>query len=124
MAQQEFPYMTGRLKNIDHEAIISKGKPWRDKTFDHPGCLFKNRKSPMKPSKIKDKWLKYEWKRASEYFGEGNYKLFDGVDPSDIMMGACNNCYAFAALSGLAEATADEIEEHEKGERICDNFLT
>jgi hypothetical protein len=65
--------MTGRLKDIDHEAIIEKGKPWRDKMFDHPGCLFKNGKSPIKPSRIKDKWMKYHWKRASEYFGEDNY---------------------------------------------------
>jgi hypothetical protein len=40
------------------------------------------------------------------------------------MMGACNNCYAFAALSGTAEATEDEVNESMKGERIRDNFLT
>ena len=39
-------------------------------------------------------------------------------------MGACNNCYALAALGGLAEAHADEEDEEEKGGRIMDNFLT
>lgn len=29
----------------------------------------------------------------------------------------------FAALAGIAEATEDEVNEHEKGERIRDNFL-
>jgi hypothetical protein len=30
----------------------------------------------------------------------------------------------FAALAGIAEATHDENEKTEKGERIKDNFLT
>lgn len=34
--------------------------------------------------------------------------IFDGVDPSDVIMGSCNNCYAFAALSGIAEALESE----------------
>tara|TARA_B110000285_G_C14985691_1_gene543691 strand:+ start:436 stop:555 length:120 start_codon:yes stop_codon:yes gene_type:complete len=34
--------------------------------------------------------------------------IFDGVDPSDVIMGSCNNCYAFAALSGIAEAVGSE----------------
>ena len=39
-------------------------------------------------------------------------------------MGNCNNCYALAALGGIAEAHEDEIEEEDKGQRIKDNFLT
>ena len=73
---------------------------------------------------MKDKWAKFKWKRASEYYGEGNYDLFDGIDPTDIIMGSCNNCYAFAALSGIAEATDGELSKEEKGQRIKDNFIT
>lgn len=108
MEANEFPYMSDRLKDIDFEEIVKKGKPWTDKSFNHPGCLYKDKRKPIKATKTKDKWAKYEWKRASEYFGEGNYELFDGVDPTDIMMGSCNNCYAFAALAGIAESTDDE----------------
>ena len=45
------------------------------------------------------------------------------MDPNDIIMGACNDCYAFAALSGISEALEDENEEN-KGERVRDNFRT
>ena len=73
----------------------------------------------------KKKWVeKLHWKRASEYFGEGNFKIFEGVDPSDIIMGSCNNCYALAALGGIAEAHHDEVNDEDKGQRIKDNFLT
>ena len=66
------------------------------------------------------------WKRASEYYGPGNFKIFDGVDPGDIVMGSCNNCYMLAALSGIAEAHESEkdADEDQKGQRIKDNFLT
>jgi hypothetical protein len=52
--------------------------------------------------------------------------IFDGVDPSDVIMGSCNNCYAFAALSGIAEAldTEDKLAEKDKGARIRSRFLT
>ena len=73
----------------------------------------------------KKKWVeKIQWKRASEYFGKDNFTIFEGVDPSDIIMGNCNNCYALAALLGLSEAHHDELLEEDKGERIKDNFLT
>jgi hypothetical protein len=41
-------------------------------------------------------------------------------------MGSCNNCYAFAALSGIAEALTDEadMDEKDKGSRIKNKFLT
>ena len=43
--------------------------------------------------------------------------LTDGVDPADIIMGSCNNCYMLAALSGIAEAHQDEedVPDDEKG---------
>ena len=70
-----------------------------------------NHKSPDKgASKGKEKWHDFNWMRASEYYGEGNFLVFDGVDPSDIIMGGCNNCYAFAALAGIAESTSDEVQ--------------
>jgi hypothetical protein len=73
----------------------------------------------------KKKWVEnFEWKRASEYFGPGKFKIFDGIDPSDCIMGSCNDCYMFAALAGIAEATFDETSDKEKGQRIKDNFLT
>lgn len=52
--------------------------------------------------------------------------IFDGVDPSDVIMGSCNNCYAFAALAGIAEATSseDKLAEKDKGKRIKSRFLT
>lgn len=31
--ENEFPYMSGRLKEIDWQAIIEKGEPWEDPTF-------------------------------------------------------------------------------------------
>ena len=61
-------------------------------------------------TETKKKWIeKFTWKRASEYFGEGNYQIFDGIDPTDVIMGSCNSCYMFAALAGLAEASKDEL---------------
>lgn len=41
-------------------------------------------------------------------------------------MGSCNNCYAFAALAGIAEGEEGEefLEEHERGDRIKSRFLT
>ena len=48
------------------------------------------------------------------------------MDPNDIIMGSCNDCYAFAALSGISEALAGEadLSDDEKGERVRDNFRT
>ena len=52
--------------------------------------------------------------------------IFDGVDPSDVIMGSCNNCYAFAALAGIAESLEEEenLKEKDKGKRIRSKFLT
>jgi hypothetical protein len=84
-----------------------------------------NRKSPHKNSaKSKERWLEFSWKRASEYYGEKNFVVFDGIDPGDIIMGSCNDCYAFAALGGLAESTGEEVEKGTQGKRIKDSFLT
>lgn len=126
LEENEFPYMSGRLKQLDWMSIIEKGEPWKDSTFPHGKySLFMDHNKPAaKSGDAKKKWHTYHWKRASEYFGKGNYRIFEGVDPSDIIMGNCNNCYALAALSGMAEATLDEEDEKEMGQRIMDNFLT
>lgn len=119
--------MSGRLKDVDWQEIIADGKPWSDKWFRHgPYCLFIDHQKPAKENKqSKQKWIdNIHWKRASEFFGPKNFDIFHGVDPSDIIMGNCNNCYALAALSGIAEAHYDEVQEYEKGQRIMDNFLT
>ena len=119
--------MSGRLKEIDYQAIIAKGEPWKDPLFPHgKHCLFINHQCPAKQNNdSKKKWVdSFVWKRASQYFGVGKFKVFDGIDPSDVIMGSCNNCYMFAALAGMAEARVEELDfdENEKGERIRDNF--
>jgi hypothetical protein len=50
-----------------------------------------------------------------------DYKVFDGIDPTDIQQGKIADCYFLAAVAGLA---ADEPGKEELGERIRDNFLT
>ena len=132
LAENEFPYMSSRLKEIDYKKIIKKGVPWEDPYFPKGRySLFMNHQTPAKQNEnSKAKWLKFKWRRASEYF-ENNYPgqefhVFDGVDPSDVIMGSCNDCYAFAALAGMAEAHVDEagLTVQEKGQRVRDNFLT
>lgn len=60
------------------------------------------------------KWETFEWKRPCEVYGEGNYKLFDKIDPNDILQGDCGDCYFLSGLSSLAEYP----------ERIYKMFLT
>ena len=46
--ENEFPYMSGRLKEIDWQAIIEKGEPWEDETFPRgPECLFINNRGEI-----------------------------------------------------------------------------
>lgn len=105
--------MSDRLTEPDWREIVKNGEPWDDPYFSHgKHALFMNHKDPHKKHKdSKQRWVNgFTWKRASEYFGEDGFKIFDGVDPSDAIMGSCNNCYAFAAISGIAEAHNDEKE--------------
>ena len=122
MDENEFPYMSSRLKEIDFREIIEKGEPWDDPYFPHGKyALFVDHKAPMGRTAegAKARWVNgFHWKRASDYFGgDDKFKVFDGVDPSDTIMGCCNNCYAFAALTGMAEAHEDEkaLADDEKG---------
>jgi len=103
--------MSGRLKEIDWKTIVAEGKPWKDSIFPFgKHALFIDHKQPAKgASASKQKWVdNLHWKRASEYFGEGKFKVFDGVDPGDVIMGNLNNCYALAALASMSEALNDE----------------
>lgn len=105
--------MSGRLQVQDYKAIILKGQPWKDPLFPHGKyALFMNHQAPQKQNtESKKKWVEdYVWKRASQHFGEGNFKMFDGIDPTDVIMGSVNDCYAFAALSGLANARIEELD--------------
>jgi len=109
MEKHEFPYMKGRLVAANWERIVASGEPWEDPDFPHgPACLFIDGKGPHESNKHKEskkKWVEgLHWQRASEYYGKEGFQIFDGVDPTDAVMGGCNNCYAFAALSGIAEA--------------------
>jgi hypothetical protein len=67
--------------------------------------LFINGKSHRLGHKVKKKavWETYEWIRISDYFGEGNYVLWNTIEPEDIKMGNIDNCGLMATLSGLAE---------------------
>ena len=111
---------------------MKRNEPWKDPLFPHGKyCLFENHAAPAKGNaESKQKWVNdFVWKRASQFFGEGNFDVFDGIDPSDVIMGSCNDCYAFAALAGLAEcshgglAKPGQEDDHEEGERVRDNFL-
>jgi len=97
---------------------VRRGEIWEDPTFPKGKyALFTNHNAPMKSHKeSKKRWVKgFKWMRASEYFGgDDKFKVIDGVDPDDVVMGSCNNCYAFAAMSGLAEARCDEMHMGEK----------
>lgn len=126
LEENEFPYMSGRLKEINWQAIVAAGKQWRDPTFPHGRyALFIDHKKPMRDMESKKAWMEnVHWKRASEYFDKDKYYVFQGVDPNDIIMGGCNNCYMLAAMSSIAEAHYDETIDTQKGLRIKDNFLT
>ena len=43
------------------------------------------------------------WKRPAEVYGEGNFTLFDKIDPNDIRQGYCGDCYFLSSVSSIAE---------------------
>jgi calpain-15 len=49
------------------------------------------------------KWETYMWRRPSEVWGAGNFKVFNKIDPTDIKQGDCGDCYFLSALSSVAE---------------------
>jgi len=123
----DFPYMSTRLCPVDYKSIIKKGEKWNDPEFPHgPQALFINERYH---SSNEDMW-KYRpdkafyWRRASDHFKEKNwdFKVYDGIDPTDIIQGKLANCYFLASLAGLAEDPPD-IAHHKLGLRVADNFL-
>ena len=101
-----WPYEQGRLEEVDYEAIVEAGEPWTDPHFPPDATsLFINGMSHRERDAKgkKSQWEGYEWMRASEYFGEGEFCLFNVIEPEDVKMGNTDNCHLMATLSGLAE---------------------
>jgi hypothetical protein len=96
---KEYPFYQTRLKTIDWKAIEAAGKPFCDPFFkaDVSSIL-----DPTLPPDHED-WRDYEWKRPVDVYGEGNYSLYDKIDPNDIKQGQCGDCYFLSCLSSLAE---------------------
>jgi len=73
---------------------------------------------PSKASLIKDwndynnvliyTWKKFQWKRLSEIY-EQRARVFNHIDPNDILQGELGDCYFLSSLSALAEKP-DRIE--------------
>ena len=61
----------------------------------------------------KPEWREFRWKRLSEIFGAGA-KVFDNIEPNDIMQGSLGDCYFLSSLSCLAEVPS----------RVADLFVT
>jgi calpain-15 len=75
-------------------------------------------------------WTELGWARADEYYGAGQYKIFnDGVSPDDIKQGELGDCYFLSVLAALAEwphrierllVSQDCNDQCIYGVRICD----
>jgi calpain-15 len=53
-------------------------------------------------ARTKMAWSTLTWKRIDEVF-RPPYKVFDSIEPGDIMQGALGDCYFLSALSAIAE---------------------
>jgi hypothetical protein len=43
LQENEFPYMSAKLKKVDWRAIVKEGKPWKDPDFKYGDyCLYSN----------------------------------------------------------------------------------
>jgi hypothetical protein len=51
----------------------------------------------------KTSWSTFDWRRPAEVYGEGNFSLYDKIDPNDIMQGYCGDCYYLSSIASLAE---------------------
>jgi len=49
------------------------------------------------------KWGTYVWRRATEFMPLDKMKVFDEIDPNDILQGQLGDCYFLSCLSALAE---------------------
>ena len=75
--------MEGKLREIDWNNIIKSDiTDWVDPYFKA------GRDVILDPMIVKDKrilnWENFVWKRPSEIYGKGNYKIFNEINPDDI----------------------------------------
>jgi hypothetical protein len=104
--------MKTRLRQIDWQSIIKRNEKWNDPEFPHgPQALFINGRHH---SSHKDMWKfregkEFYWRRASDHFKEKrmDFRVYEGMDPTDIIQGKLANCYFLASLAGLAEDPPD-----------------
>ena len=97
----EYPFYHTRLREIDYKTIIAKGEQWSDPYFKADrSSLYDNQLPKSDNQKL---WDTYEWKRASEVYGTGDYRVFDNITPTDIKQGDIGNCYYLSSISSLAE---------------------
>lgn len=97
----EYPFYNGRLKQIDWKQIVESNQLFYDPYWPADiSCILDE--SMMRKPNVR-KWETYVWKRPSEVYGEGNYTLYDNIDPNDIKQGECGDCYFLSGLASLAE---------------------
>ena len=97
---------------MEWKPIVEAGKPWTDPNFRA------NKNAILDPMIRREKriknWENFVWKRPSEVYGRGNFKVFNDIKPDDIKQGHCGDCYFLSCLSSIAEHP----------QRIKDIFLT
>lgn len=126
----KWPYDVGRLKEVDHRAIIELREPWTDPDFPPDAtALFIDGKQHQDAAKLEKRkvWNEYTWMRASEYFESAgqSYHLFQTIEPEDVKQGNLNNCHLLATLSGLAERDVDQdLSGTNPGKTVRDLFVT
>jgi len=97
----EYPFYETRLKDIDWQAAIDAETPFEDPHFAADITSIYEESLDRRPGI--DGWADFVWKRPSEVYGEGNFTLYENIDPSDIKQGKCGDCYFLSCLSSLAE---------------------
>jgi len=75
-------------------------------------------------------WRSIIWRRPDEFFGRGNYRVFqDKIEPNDIKQGSLGDCYFLSTIAALAEKPDrirklfESTEANEQGcyaVRVCD----
>jgi calpain-15 len=99
----DFECLRNRLTpfdKADYDSIVNSSTPFEDphfpvgkdmlldKTMSHQGL---------------SKWESFVFKRPSEVYGEGNFGLYEEIEPHDIQQGGLGDCYFLSSLASLAE---------------------